>query len=68
MVQKLEDYDYAARTWCVNWCRQDTQSDCSVLNRRIFSDECVFHMYGNVNKRNVRMWGTENRREYKEES
>lgn len=67
IVQQLEDRDYAARTWFVNWCRQNIQSDCSFLNRIIFSDECVFHVDGKVNKHNVRIWGTENPHEYREE-
>lgn len=66
MLQELEDRDPAARTWFANWCMENIQSDRSFLHRIIFSDECVFHVDGKVNKHNVRIWGTENPHAYRE--
>lgn len=66
ILQELQDQDPAARTWFANWCMENIQSDSSFLNRIIFSDECVFHVDGKVNKHNVRIWGTENPHDYRE--
>lgn len=66
VVQQLEDGDYTARIEFAQWCLQNIQGDSSFLNRVIYSDECVFHVDGKVNKHNVRIWGTENPHERRE--
>lgn len=66
VVQQLEDRDYTARIEFAQWCLQNIQGDASFLNRVIYSDECVFHVDGKVNKHNVRIWGTENPHERRE--
>ena len=33
----------------------------------VFSDEATFHVYGKVNKHNIRIWGSENSCEVVEE-
>jgi len=42
------------------WNEED---DDDFFNRPIFGDESTFHLSGEVNKHNVRIWGTENPRE-----
>ena len=68
IVQELEDRDYEARIAFSNWFIENIELDASFLNRVIFSDECVFHVDGKVNKHNVRIWGSENRHETREVS
>ena len=41
-------------------------TDDQYLKKICFSDEATFHLYGAVNRHNVRIWGTENPRKYVE--
>ena len=59
IVQQLEARDYVARRAFAAWCLENLESDENFMSRIIFSDECVFHVSGKVNKHNVRIWGTE---------
>lgn len=67
MVQQLENVDYAARNWFINWCPKNIQPEFSFLNHIIFSDESVFYLDEKVGKHNVRIWRTENPHKYREE-
>lgn len=60
VAQKLEDRSCKARAEFAQWCLRHIQKDASLLNKIIYSDECVFHVDGRLNKHNVRIWGTEN--------
>ena len=60
IVQELEDRDYEARIAFSNWFIEKIELDASYLNRVIFSDECVFHVDGKLNKHNLRIWVSEN--------
>jgi len=41
---------------------QQWNEDVHFFNRLIFGDESTFHLSGEVNKHNVRIWGTESSR------
>jgi len=60
MAQKLSDEDHRRR---LDFCLQLQDLMSSVdhfLERVQFSDEATFHVSGAVNRRNVRIWGSEN--------
>ena len=46
---------------------QNSAQDNGYLQRLCFSDEATFYVSGVVNRHNVRIWGKENPREYREE-
>jgi len=59
MVQQLSDEDHMRRP---DFCLQLQDLMCSddhVLEKAQFSDEATFHVNGAVNRRNVRIWGSE---------
>jgi hypothetical protein len=47
-------------TFCVNFL--DRISDKNLMSKAIFSDELTFHLSGNVNKHNCRIWALHNPR------
>jgi hypothetical protein len=66
MVQQLSDEDHRRR---LDFCLQlqDLKSsDDHFLEKVQFSDEATFHVSGAVNRRNVRIWGSENPHAYVE--
>jgi len=66
MVQQLSDEDHRRR---LDFCLQLqdlTISDDNFLEKVQFSDEATFHVRGAVNRRNVRIWGSENPHVYVE--
>ena len=66
IVHQLEARDYVARRAFAAWCLQNLESNENFMSCIIFSDECVFHVSGKVNKHNVRIWGTERPHETRE--
>lgn len=60
IVQHPEDRVYEARIQLTNQCLKNIQTDEFSLSRIRYSDERVFHVYGKVNKHNMRSWGTKN--------
>jgi hypothetical protein len=66
MVQQLSDEDHRRRfVFCLQL--QDLMSsDDHLLEKVQFSDEAIFHFSGAVNRRNVRIWGSENPHAYVE--
>ena len=66
MVQQLSDEDHRRR---LDFCLQLQNlmsSDDHFLEKVQFSDEVTFHVSGAVNRRNVRIWGSENPHAYVE--
>jgi hypothetical protein len=66
MVQQLSDKDHRRR---LDFCLQLQNlmsSDGHFLQKVQFSDEATFHVSGAVNRRNVRIWGSENPYAYME--
>jgi hypothetical protein len=66
MVQKLSAEDHRRR---LDFCLQLQDlmsSDYHFLEKVQFSDEGTFHVSGAVNRRNVRIWGSENPNAYVE--
>jgi hypothetical protein len=66
MVQQLSGEDH--RRW-LDFCLQLqdlTTSNDHFLKKVQFSDEVTFHISGEVNRRNVRIWGSENPHAYVE--
>ena len=66
MVQKLSDEDHRRR---LDFCLQlqdIMSSDDHFLEKVQFSGEATFHVSGTVNRRNVRIWGSENPHAYVE--
>jgi hypothetical protein len=64
MVQELSDEDHRRRhAFCLQL--QDlTSSDDHFLEKAQFSDKATFHVSGVVNRRNVRIWGSEDSHVY----
>jgi hypothetical protein len=65
-VQLLSDEDH--RCW-LDFCLQLQDlmsSDDHFLEKMQFSDKVTFHVSGAVNRRNVRIWGSENPHAYVE--
>ena len=59
-LQQLLPRDYVDRLNWAQHCRREIRRDSQYLSRIVFSDECLFHTNGTVNKHNARIWGTEN--------
>lgn len=55
ILQQLEDHDSTCRNDIVKLCFRNTKFDALFMNHLLYCDECVFHVNGNVNKRNVRI-------------
>ena len=66
IAQQLQARDYVARHTLATWYIRNSESEKSFLYRIIFSYECVFHVSGKINKRNVRLWETERPQETQE--
>jgi hypothetical protein len=59
LLQKLKPGDNDARhSFCSSM--QEKLEEDGFWERLVFSDEATFHVNGKVNRRNVRIWGTEN--------
>jgi hypothetical protein len=59
MVQALTPNDKMVRhQFCVEM--QADMEDEDFIGRLVFTDEATFHVNGKVNRRNLRIWGTEN--------
>lgn len=63
MVQQITDQDKVARAEFCDKMLNVIEEDETFLNSIIFSDESTFHISGNVNTHNCRIWGSENPRE-----
>ena len=59
LVQALSDDDKRYRAQFCEWMMEMVEEDEAFISRLIFSDETTFHLSGNVNRHNVRIWGTE---------
>lgn len=59
-LQQLGPDDYSLRLNYAYHIRRELRNDSGYLDRVVFSDECVFHTNGVVNKHNARVWGQEN--------
>lgn len=57
-VQELKTPDRGARIHFCRWFRSFIQLGLHVLGTLFFSDEAWFHLDGNVNKQNCRLWST----------
>lgn len=53
IAQHPEDRDYEARINITNLFLQNIEADKFFLSRIIYSDDCVLHMNGKVNKHKV---------------
>ncbi|GBN20838.1 hypothetical protein AVEN_74934-1 [Araneus ventricosus] len=58
LVQQLKPEDYGKRMNHATFI-QESMEDETMADRLIFSDESTFHISGNVNRYNSRIWGTE---------
>ena len=58
-LQQLLPNDYRQRLQWAKHCRREIRIDPNYLSQIFFSDECIFHTNGVVNKHNARIWGTE---------
>ena len=57
LLQALKPDNYVKRkTFCENI--QEACEDDDFQNKPVFSDEAAFHLSGEVNRHNVRIWGT----------
>jgi len=66
MVQQLSDEDHRRRLdFCLH-LKDFMSSDDHFVEKVQFSDEATFHVSGSVNRRNVRIWGSENPHAYVE--
>ena len=66
LLQHLKRTDKTKRaTFCMDM-QENIDNEDGFLEKVIFSDEATFHLSGKVNKQNVRIWGTENPREFVE--
>lgn len=65
IVQELGKRGYDALIEFFNWHVESIESESSFLDLVISPLECVFYAGGNVNKNNVRTWGSENLHETK---
>jgi hypothetical protein len=66
MVQQLSDVDHRRR---LEFCLQLQDLMCCddhFLEKDQFRDETTFHVSGTVNRRNIRIWGSENPHDYVE--
>lgn len=59
-LQQLLPEDCLIRLNYAHHIRRELRNDSGYLDRVVFSDECVFHTNGVVNKHNARVWGREN--------
>ena len=60
LVQKLHPEDNEKRfEFCCNLLVL-MENDPDLLSKIIFSDEALFHVKGEVNRHNVRIWGSQN--------
>lgn len=59
IVQKVEECDYESSIEFSNWGIENIGLGTFFLNS-VFSDECVFHVDGKVNKQNVMICGSKN--------
>ena len=66
MVQQLRDEDHRRRLDSCLQLQDLMSSDDHFLEKVQFSDEATFHISGAVNRRNVRIWGSENPHAYVE--
>ena len=60
MLQSLEHPDYEKRESFARTVLDLINTDATFLQRVCFTDEATFHVSGNVNRHNVRVWGREN--------
>jgi len=60
MLQSLEHSDYKKRETFARTVLDLINTDATFLQRVCFTDEATFHVSGNVNRHNVRIWGREN--------
>lgn len=65
-LQQLLPEDYPLRLAYAQHIRRELRNDSGYLERIVFSDECIFHTNGVVNKHNARVWGLENPRTVEE--
>jgi hypothetical protein len=59
MIQQLSDEDHRRRLGFCLQLQDLMSSDDHFLGKVQFSDEATFHISGAVNRRNVRIWGSE---------
>ena len=59
VLHAIQPDDIDRRVEFCQWALQTVEDDDNFLNTLIFSDEAIFHMNGQVNKQNCRIWGTE---------
>lgn len=57
--QMLYEEDYANRVQCCQDMLQINEHNQNFLKHLIMSDEATFHLNGQVNRHNCRVWGTE---------
>lgn len=58
--QELADGDSDRRLQFCERMKNELDADLSYLRKLTFSDECTFHLSGQVNKHNLFFWGKEN--------
>ena len=66
LVHAMKPEDGPARVAFAETILDNTTDDPQYLEKICFSDEANFHLSGAVNRHNVRIWGTQNPREYTE--
>ncbi len=59
-LQQLLPNDYQSRLEFAQHFRHEMRNDPGYISRIVYSDECLFHNNGVVNKHNARVWGTAN--------
>jgi hypothetical protein len=63
ILQQLKPTDKVKRyDFCCKFLGNPANDD-TIMNKLIFSHEATFHLYGRVNRHNLRIWGSENLRE-----
>lgn len=62
ILQELKEGDFDRRLLFANWAHEQVDMDDSFGINIIFSDEAIFHLNGQVNKQNTRLWSVKNPR------
>ncbi|KAG8238879.1 hypothetical protein J437_LFUL018440, partial [Ladona fulva] len=63
MLQKLKSSDKVKRLNFCNKILEQLAVNDIFLDKLVFSDEATFHLSGQVNRQNIRIWGSENPQE-----
>ena len=60
-AKSLRNYQHRQekRVLFARHCQNQHEGMSEYLSKIVFSDECIFRLYGSVNIENIRIWGIE---------